>query len=266
VPIWLYENSPLLTALMVFAFIEAVSLAGLLLSRRFVTPRLRYSAGVNDAISGTVQAIGVFYGITVGLIAVAVWNTNSNAAELVSKEAASVGALYRDVGGYPEPSRGRLREGLRDYTVFVIEQAWPAQKKGQGQTIVGGVKILDEFQAKLYAFEPTTEGQAALHRETLGAYNRLIEYRRLRIDAVGSGLSAVMWAVIWMGAAMSIGVAYFFEIEDPKLHAILVALMGGFLAVVLFMIIINDKPFYGYNSISPDPYKLILEMVIDRPQ
>jgi predicted membrane channel-forming protein YqfA (hemolysin III family) len=86
----------------------------------------------------------------------------------------------------------------------------------------------------------------------------------LRIDAVGSGLSAVMWAVIWVGAVISIGVAYFYKIEDPKLHAILVALMGGFLAIVLFMIIINDKPFYGYVSISSDPYQLILERVIDQ--
>ena len=40
--------------------------------------------------------------------------------------------------------------------------------------------------------------------------------------------------------------------------------MGGFLAIVLFMIIINDRPFYGSVSISPDPYKLILERVIDK--
>ena len=33
--------------------------------------------------------------------------------------------------------------------------------------------------------------------------------------------------------------------------------------MVLFMIIINDKPFYGSISISSDPYKLILERVID---
>ena len=105
--------------------------------------------------------------------------------------------------------------------------------------------------------------QSALHSETLRAYNTLLEYRRLRIDAVGGGLSTVMWAVIWVGAAISIGIAYFFNIPDLKLHAILIILMGGFLAMVLFMIVINDKPFYGYFSISSDPYKLILERVIN---
>ena len=245
------------------AFVEAVALVGLVVVRRRLIPRIHYHEGANDAVSGTVQAIGVFYGITVGLIAVAVWNTNSNASELVSKEAASISALYRDVSSYPSPLRDELRKSLRDYTVFVIEKAWPAQKKGQGQSIDEGTLIVDDFQRKLVSFQAANLSQAALHAETLRAYNNFVENRRLRVDAVSSGLSDVMWAVIWIGAAISIGIAYFFNIPDFKLHAILVALMGGFLAVVLFMIVVNDKPFYGSVTISSDPYKLILERLID---
>jgi hypothetical protein len=244
-------------------FIESLAMIGLVFVRRRLIPRLHYHDGANDAVSGTVQAIGVFYGITVGLIAVGVWNTNSNASDLVSKEAAAIGSLYRDVSGYPSPLREELRLKLREYTVFVINEAWPAQQRGQGQVISSGVRILDDFQARLYSFQPANTGQSALHSETLSAYNKLVEYRRLRIDAVGGGLSPVMWSVIWVGAAISIGIAYFFNIPDFKLHAILISLMGGFLAMVLFMIVINDKPFYGYVSISSDPYKLILERLID---
>jgi len=262
-PNWLYEVSPPTAALIMVASIELTALIGLVLVRRHLIPRLHYDTGANDAVSGTVQAIGVFYGITVGLIAVGVWNTNSHAAELVSKEAAAIGALHRDISSYPAPLREELRAKLREYTVFVIEQAWPAQKRGEGQIVNSGTLILDDFQHKLHAFEPANTSQSALHGETLRAYNTLIEYRRLRVDAVGGGLSDVMWAVIWVGAAISIGIAYFFNIPDIKLHAILVALMGGFLAMVLFMIIMNDKPFFGFVRISSDPYKLILERVID---
>ena len=262
-PIWLYEIRPLYAGLVLVVFIEMISMVGLLLTRRMIIPRLHYHDGANDAVSGTVQAIGVFYGITVGLIEVGVWNTYSNASDLVSREASSIGALYRDVSGYPEPIRNELGSKLREYTVFVIEKAWPAQRSGQGQLLVGGAKLMDEFQDKLYTFQPANPGQVALHAETLAAYNKLIDYRRLRIDAVDSGLSSTMWAVIWVGAIISIGVAYFFNIPDPKLHAILVALMSGFLAMVLFMIIINDKPFFGYASVTSDPYKLILDRLID---
>ena len=262
-PLWLYEVPSHTAALIMLIFIESVALIGLVLIRRWVIPRLHYHDGANDAVSGTVQAIGVFYGITVGLIAVGVWNTNSNASELVSREAASVGFLYRDVSGYPSPLREELRSKLREYTVFIITEAWPAQQKGLGQQINGGSRIIDDFQATLYSFQPSNMGQLALHNETLRAYNALLEYRRLRIDAVGGRLSAVMWSVIWVGAAISIGIAYFFNIPDFKLHAILIALMGGFLAMVLFMIVINDRPFYGHVRISSDPYKLILERVLD---
>lgn len=262
-PIWLYEVSPPVAAVIIVVFVESLALMGLVAVRRHLIPRLHYDDGANDAVSGTVQAIGVFYGITVGLIAVGVWNTNSNASELVSKEAAAISALFRDVSGYPSPLRDELRADLRQYTVFVIEKAWPAQMRGDGQVIDGGTQILDDFQRRLYSFEVGNASQSALHTETLRAYNSLLEYRRLRIDAVGGGLSTVMWAVIWVGAAISIGIAYFFNIPDIKLHAILVALMGGFLGMVLFMIVINDKPFYGAVSLSSDPYRLILERVID---
>src|SRR5690242_9027914 len=262
-PIWLYEISPRAAALIMVVFIESLALTGLVVIRRWVIPRLHYNEGANDAVSGTVQAIGVFYGITVGLIAVGVWNTNSNASELVSREAAAISSLYRDVSGYPAPLRDELRAKVREYTVFVINEAWPAQQIGQGQAIDHGSRILNDFQALLFSFQPANAGQSALHSETLRAYNNLLEYRRLRIDAVGGGLSTVMWSVIWVGAAISIGIAYFFSIPDFKLHAILIILMGGFLAMVLFMIVINDRPFYGHVRISSDPYKLILERVIN---
>jgi hypothetical protein len=260
-PQWAYEISTLKLALIMVAAVEAVSLLGLLLARRFVLPQLRFHDGVNDAISGTVQAIGVFYGITVGLIAVGVWNTNSNASDIVSKEAAAIGGLYRDVSGYPEPVRATLQAELREYTHAVIEKVWPEQQ--QGRIADDGTRILNRFQDTLLTFEPVTAGQTALHGETLHAFNVLVEHRRLRIDAVHGGLSQVMWMVIWIGAVISISVAYFYNIDDAKLHAILVALMAGFLGFVIFMIVINDRPFTGANGISPASYQVVLDKLIE---
>jgi hypothetical protein len=260
-PMWAYNMSPLQLALIMVASIEAVSLFGLFLARRFVLPHLRFHDGINDAISGTVQAIGVFYGITVGLIAVGVWSTHSNAEDVVSKEAAAIGALYRDVTGYPEPVREKLQTNLKGYTEALIEQIWPAQQEGRLLDV--GTQLMDDFQSTLFSYEPTTAGQIALHSETLRAFNNLIAYRRLRIDAVAGSLSAVMWAVIWVGAAISIGVAYLYRIEDPRIHTMLVALMAGFLGVVLFMIVINDRPFIGRNSIPPESYRVILKHLIE---
>jgi hypothetical protein len=256
VPIWLYEVPPLVTAVVMVVFVEALSLIGLFLARRFLLRRFHYSDGVNDAISGTVQAIGVFYGVTVGLIAVAVWNTSATASDLVSKETSSIGGLYRNVRGLPSPLREDLAAKLREYTTFVIEQDWPAQARGK--TLDGGTTILNEFQDELFAYQPSTPAQTELFGASLRGFDKLAENRRLRLLAVNGALSDTMWAVIWIGAVISIGVAYLFNIQDGKVHAVLIALMGGFLSIVLFMIVINDKPFYGSAKISSDPYKLLL--------
>jgi Protein of unknown function (DUF4239) len=237
---------------------------GLFIVKRFLLPHIRLHDGVNDAVSGTVQSIGVFYAVTVGLIAVGVWNTYSNTQDLVSKEAAAIGSIYRDVSGYAEPPRTELQAMLREYTVQIIEKAWPAHK--QGQISDERTRILDRFQATLLAYEPASEGQKALHAETLRAFNNLIEFRRLRLDQVGGGLSGIMWFVIWIGAAISISVGYFYKIEDPKLHTVLVGLTAAFLGIVLFMIMINDRPFAGDGGVSPASYQLILDKLIDLPR
>jgi hypothetical protein len=112
------------------------------------------------------------------------------------------------------------------------------------------------------AFEPVSAGEQARYSETLSAFNYFVLQRRLRLDAVQGGLSLTMWSVIWLGAVISIGVGYFFYFEDIKLHAIMIALIAGFLGIVLFMIVINDRPFAGQDSLSPDSYQLILDTLI----
>ena len=260
-PEWIYAMPPLRVGVLMVAGVEAIALAGLFLARRFLLPRFRWHDGVTDAISGTVQSIGVFYGLTVGLIAIAVWETHSDASETVSRKAAAIAALYRDVSGYPSPLREKLQGGLAEFTHAVVEKVWDEQR--HGRTMDVGTRVLNQLQRDLFTYEPTSAGQRALHEETLRAFNILINERRVRIDAVTAKLAPVMWAVIWIGAAFSIGVAYLYKIEDPKLHGTLVALMAGFLSIVIFMIAINDRPFMGVNGITPESYQLVLDGLIE---
>ena len=85
----------------------------------------------------------MFYGITVGLIAVGVWNTNSNASTLFQRKQPQSHGIYRDVGGYPEPIRGQMQAKLREYTVYLIDHAFPLQKNGKLGNV--GTGIMDEF-------------------------------------------------------------------------------------------------------------------------
>src|SRR5207253_7053705 len=153
------------------------AIVGLSFVRRYVLPRLRSQDSYSDFTGAMMQAIMVFYGLAVALIAVSVWQTYTDAAATISRESTAIGVLYRQMSGYPEPLRSELRQELREYVEYVIKEAWPQQHRGQVPR--GGVEKINDVEAKLVSFEPATEGQKLLHAETLRAYSQLIEARRL---------------------------------------------------------------------------------------
>lgn len=263
-PICVYYIPHWALALILVGGFVAFSLAGLVIVRRYIVPRIRYHDGVNDAISGTVQSIGVFYGITVGLIAVAVYTSHASADDLLSLEASQIGCLYRDASSLPEAVRVPLQTSLYNYTVTVVEKEWPTQRKGM--IPMNGIEILNEFQSTLTTFEPSTKGQEVLQGEMLSAFNQLAQCRRMRMDAVHHRLPAVMWFVIWIGAFISIIVTYFYHLEDHRLHAILMSLMAAFLGIIVFLIAANDRPFIGAMGLSPDAFQLLLETARNLPR
>ena len=85
-----------------------VSLIGLFATRPMVRRLLGPAGNCNDVVSYFFAGIGVFYGLALGLIAVATWENYTDIDGVVSTEAAALASLYRDLDGYPQPMRGRL--------------------------------------------------------------------------------------------------------------------------------------------------------------
>jgi hypothetical protein len=233
------------------------AMGGLLLTRRYVLPRLRIHDHDSHFSGAMVHSVMVFYGLALALIAVNVFETYADVSKIISQEATALAVLYRDVSAYPEPIRSQLRKEVHDYVDYVIHEAWPLQQRGQVPS--GGVERMNRFQDTLIAFEPTTEGQKLLHGEALRAYNNMIQARRLRLDAVGTGLPGVMWLVILVGAVISLSASFFFKVEDVRLHGILVTLLAMFVGLVIFMTFALDRPFRGDLGVRPGPYQIIYD-------
>lgn len=256
-PDFLFDWPLAVTGPLIIGGLCLFALGGLLLVRRCLLPRLKIHVDDSQFSGSMVQCVMVFYGLAVALIAVSVSQTYSDTAKLVSGEATALASLYRDVSCYPEPLRSQLQGQLRNYVHNVIDEAWPLQRHGQVPT--GGVALMNAFQNTIISFEPATEGQKILHAEALRAYNVMIQARRLRLDAVSTGLPGVMWAVVIAGAIIGLTATFFFKVEDAWLHGILVTLLAGFMGLVIFMILALDQPFRGDLGIGPQSYQLVYE-------
>ena len=257
----LFDTPIAIAAPVIIVSLCAFGLIGLLLVRRHLLPRMRVGVEDSEFSGSMVQAVMVFYGLALAMIAVGAFNTYSDVSKVISTEAAELGAMYRDASTYPEPTRSQLQQELRDYARYVIDEAWPAQR--QGHVARRGIEMLNRVQATMAAFEPVTEGQKILHAEALRAFNELLESRSLRIDAVvGTGLPGVMWVIVLVGAMISLSASFFFRVEDVRLHATLVTLLAAFIGLVIFMTFSFDRPFRGDLGLSAEPYQLVYDKVM----
>jgi hypothetical protein len=256
----IFDLPLLVAALAIIVPLCAYALVGLLLVRRHVLPSLRAGEGESEFTGAMLHSVMVVYGLAVALIAVTVFETYADTRKVVTGEATALNALYRDVSSYPEVIRHSLQKELRDYTDQIINQAWPLQR--QGHVPSAGIEYMTRFQAALDTFEPATDGQKILHGETLRAYNVLIEARRQRLDAVGTGLPGVMWAVVLVGAVIGLSASFFFRVADARLHAIEVGLLSLFVGLLIFMIVALDRPFRGDLGVNADPYQLLYDQLM----
>jgi len=247
---FLFDLPLIITGPVIVGSLCLFAIGGLLLVRRHVLPRLRIHHEDAHFSGAMVHSVMVFYGLALALIAVNVFETYADVSKIISQEATALAVLYRDVSAYPEPIRSQLQKELRDYVDYVIREARPLQQRGDVPS--AGIERMNNFQSILVNFEPATEGQKLLHAEALPAYNKMIQARRLRLDAVSTGLPGVMWAVVLAGAVI-LSASFFFQVDDVRLHVILVTLLAMFIGLVIFMTFALDRPFRGDLEYGPSP-------------
>ncbi len=256
---WIYDY-PVANMGMAFALVFlAITWSGLFVFRSKVRPWLHRDRRANEMIVFAAASLRVFYGLLLGLLAVAAYQKFSLLSQDVDKEAASLAALYRDLGAYPEPIRGKLQDDLRDYTYDLIERSWPLQR--QGIVPSQGSGLVTHFFDNLLTFNPADKREEIIHAETLRQFNHFIEMRRSRLANITTGIPAVLWWVVGIGAFLNIVLIWMLDME-AHVHAVLSGLLSVFLGIVIFMIAALDNPFRGGVSVSPDAFQLVYDSLM----
>jgi hypothetical protein len=256
---WIYDLHPLAAVGAFAVSLVAVCWAAIILSRPIVQLRFHRQPGLNELVGDFLQYFGVIYGLLLGLLAVATYQNLSDVDKTVGNEASSLAALYRDVSGYPEPKRSELEGLLRDYTRYVIDEAWPLQRKG----IVppGAVKKIADFHARLVSFEPETKSQESLHDTAMRQFNTFYEYRRTRLHSVNAGIPAVMWYTVGLGALLNIFLLLLFDLR-LGIHLLLGGILSFFLATLISLIVLMDHPFRGEMGVSASAFELVYDQLM----
>jgi hypothetical protein len=257
---WIVELPTTLAVGAVVGISVALSVFGLILFHLAVPHSIRRAH--NEVVGFILAVIGVIYAVLLAFIAVAVWEDFGKADALVQTEANLVGNLYRDTVGLPDPLATGLRHTLFVYAETVVQDEWPALAAGRVEDAAGW-QLLDKFYLSLAQLRASDPGFQAIETEMLRSLNALYDARRGRFHAAGDGLPPILWWNLIAGAGLTILFSYLFGVPNFTMHAVMVAMLGASIALVLSLIILLDNPLRGQNHVSSAPFERLVRTVED---
>jgi hypothetical protein len=258
---WIYDIPHWVGALLFAAVFVGITWLAIVFIRPWVRRHTADQPDWNQLIRAISGMFAVFYGVTLALIAVSAYQSFAASNQVVDREAAALGTLYRDVSSYPDPIRGELQAMLRDYTRYVIEEAWPDQQRGVIPE--EGTARITAFQERLLSFQPQTRAEGVLHAETMGQFGVFVDYRRQRLHSVSTGLPTVLWFVVGVGAVLNAVLTWLFDVKRLSVHLLLAGIVSLFVAQMVFMIVAMDNPFRGEVSVGSDAFQLVQRSLMD---
>jgi Protein of unknown function (DUF4239) len=257
---WIYDMPNWALCTLIIAVFGVFSTLGIRSTRKLARRLMARPHGQNEAVGIYVSAIGVFYGITLGLITVGASTTFNDLSAQVDREATSIASFYRKVSNYPEPTRSILQNQTKAYTTFIIEKAWPLQRQG----IIPGdiIKQVVAIEKNLDAFEPTTQSSKSLHDITLRAFDEMSRLGRLRLQSIQTGLPGALWAIVILGALLNIFLTWLLVLDSEKPHLWLGIVFTTMIGILIFLTAAMDNPFRGEFSVSSDAFQMVYDQLM----
>ena len=254
---WIYDLPILYLGLGLKVLFIAPSVAMLIATRGLIERHLQLSHDLDQSVSAVFGAIGMIFGLFLGLIAVEAWGNRDKLDDLISHEASSIIQLYRSVSVLSDPDQPAVLGEIRSYTQNLIDVVWPAYKRGE--MIDGGEAMMTVIHQAITAMEPRVSDQAVAYEVAVSAFSDLARDRSLRIDTASISIPSPFWFVIMAGSLMSIPILYFLKVPSVRLHIIFILAYTFYLSGIVTLIAVLDNPMRSRLSASSEPFSRAIQ-------
>ncbi|MFA6400395.1 MAG: hypothetical protein WCX31_02045 [Salinivirgaceae bacterium] len=213
----------------------------------------------NEVTGFLFLSIASFYAFLLSFIVFIVWGQLNETRGNASKEGSFAMGLYRDIKFYPDTVESKqLMLVYLDFAYNVIDEEFPNMKRMEQSR-----KTNESFNRVFYKMEhlnPKNPIQIQLVAEMFNNLNQLATYRGLRLTTSENEIPLPLWLPILFGAFITIFCSMLLDIEHRRMHIVLNSLLGVFIGMILFIIILLDHPYTGSLGINPNEYRQIFTM------
>ena len=223
--------------------------------RRWPYPTMKEN---NELVGFTYAVFGLIYGVLLAFTIIVAWERFAETERIVMREATVLSQLWRDVKAFPADVANEFHSNLLAYVESVITDEWPemaARGTGHDKTR----KIYEQLWEFTYRINPQTKNQEAYLAEVLSDINQLSANRRLRMLYSRMEINGILWLVLLLGAAPTIGYTLLFANKHGWVQVLITSSVMLIVLLSLLVALSLQYPFTGDVSLRPEAFKELLE-------
>jgi Protein of unknown function (DUF4239) len=249
---WLQSLPTALAGIVVVGGFVIVALACGYVVEKYTSQAVRTAH--NDRAGFILAVIGVVYAVLLAFVAIGVWERFQAAESRTYDEASAIATVYRDAGSFP--SAERLRGTLRAYLRSVINVEWPQMERGESSKVNN--VLLEAADQDVRDLPVSSLRLANIHAQMLAAMDMALADRETRLSMDASGINGIMWAVLIIGAVVTVAFTYLFGFDTTSMQELMIGGLSLVIGLVLFLVISLDYPFRGGIAVGPEAYRALL--------
>ncbi len=229
------------------------SVAGLCVVRRLVPVDHLQK---NHEVAGiTFGVLGAFYGLVLAFVIVAAWEQFTAANANSHQEASALESLYKLGAGFAEPMRTRFDSAVSEYTHRVVDEEWPQMANDNYRAQTGRTLKLWSI---LLSYHAADSREQMLEDKAIDQLNIVGQARNQRILYYDDDLPSVVWLVIYLGCAITIGFSYYFGSHVFRAQVVMCAFFSILLGITILAILELAHPYQGTVTIPDEPFRYAL--------
>lgn len=214
--------------------------------------------GHNQIGTTLFELLTVLYAIVLAFVLVTAWENRNDAGHITYREAGELVEVYWAAGALPDEDRDEVREAVHAYTEQVVGTEWDQMRRLE-PVDSEGLMLLDEMHAPVAAQDPADESEQAQIADARDRIRAVSEARYERVFQAGQGLSGAMWTVLVPGALLVFAVMLTLGTPTRLYQFLVVGLISGMVALMLFATYQLEFPFSRGGAIEPVAYQTALE-------
>jgi hypothetical protein len=227
---------------------------------RIVQHRLFNDSRVRlDSSSEThIQILTALYGLLLGFVTVDLWQKQDDAEKNTVDEANQIRILSRTATSIGRDRRPMI-DALTDYTQAILYKDWPMMLRGQQGEMFVASPELDVIWDQIAIADPVTHAEQATYQEVVAHFEQMFEARQRRLLDSQRGLPDLLRFSLVVGGGIIVACILLLKTEHTASHTLLVAVTGGYLVLLIYLLFVLEHPFSGMWRVTAEPYQKVLE-------